>query len=115
LTWKKGDKARARPLPVGTYRLTGYRLVRGEWMASATGGREAFEVSAGKTTKLEIGARVNVRFRARPKGQALSLGMGIRGRKGMGLSLYHKGTRIQIRYRLSSQGEKPQDGPMNYG
>lgn len=116
LTWAKGDKQRRRHLPAGSYQLTGYRLVKGDWFVSATGGRSRVKVRRGKTTRLKVAAGVAVKFRAQRKGRNLFLGMGVQGSGGMGLSIYRGGKRIPIQYRLlSSKKKELASGKMNYG
>ena len=116
LTWASLDTVRARPLPAGDYTLTGYRIVRGTWHLSATGSDAKLKIREGKATALSLDDTLRVKVHARRKGQELSLGMGIRGDKNAGLSVYRDGKRIPIGYQLSFQGEQPPAaGTMNYG
>lgn len=116
LAWSKKGKP-ARHLPAGTYTLTGYRVVDGEWFLSTAGGRSKVKVRKGKTTRLKLGSVVHIKLRAqRKRNGTVSLGMNVENDRGMGLSLYRNGKRIPIPYQfLSKTGDKLTAGKMNYG
>jgi hypothetical protein len=116
LTWAAKDRARGRHLPAGDYTLAGYRIVKGTWHLSATGGQTKLQIKEGKTTKLTLDSSIRIKVHARRKGRGLSLGMGIRGDKKCGLSIYREGKRIPVEYQLLFSGERPPaSGAMNYG
>ena len=68
LRWAKADERRARVVPAGSYRLLGYRLVKGDWMISTTGGRSTVELEPGKQRAVEVSSTVH--FNLRTKRQA---------------------------------------------
>jgi hypothetical protein len=117
LGWAKTDRRRARPLPAGAYRLFGYRVVKGEWMISTTGGRGEVTVRAGKTSELTVSSKIHINLRARrlERGQ-LRVQLGITNGQRMGLSLYKKAKRVPLRYVvLNGEGEELVAGALSYG
>ncbi len=116
LVWSKSVRGR-RALSPGRYSLVGFRLTQGEWMLSSTSdGRNTVVVRGGKTTPLEIDSTIKLKLRARRHRGKTLLMMGITTRSHKGLSIYHKGRRIPIPYRvIDSRGQRTADGLMRYG
>ena len=116
LTWAKADES-GRHLAPGTYTLTGYRLVQGEWFLSTTGGKTKLEVKSERTTRLELDPKIRIKLRAqRRKHGRVFLGMTIQNDRKQGVSLYRMGKRIPIPYRFKTQaGDQVGAGKMNYG
>ena len=114
LVWTKTGK---RALPAGTYTLTGYRLVAGDWLVSTTGGSTQVKIKPGKTTRLALDPTIRVKLRAEPrKNKRVFLGMTIQNDRKQGVSIYHKGKRIPMPYRFTSEsGGDVGSGRMNYG
>ncbi len=112
-----------RSLEAGEYTITGYRLIRRDkrgvtWFVSATAPRGIREVKvvAGKEQTLEIDPTIVVECSARRTKMGLRLSVAISGEIEAGLSIYRKGRRIPIVYRvLGNQGEVVATGKMEYG
>lgn len=123
LSWKEGEADRRRGVPAGTWRWRSTRIERtrdGEaWVCSACLGRGA-ELRLGPVADppLQLAAEGKVAFRGNAKrdGGALQLGFELRDEGGNGVSVYRKGRRIEIRWRLlAKDGKEIAAGPMHYG
>jgi len=115
LRWKKDQIGEERLLPPGTYRLKGYRIVRGDWFVSTTSGSRAVQLEQGETTELEIEPRVHVGLTAKSLHGKTHLQMTILGENRMGLTIYRGGARIPMRYSVEADGEELASGTMRYG
>ena len=113
----------ARSLDAGAYTLTGYRLIRRDkrgvtWFISTTAPRgiRDLKVVAGKNQTMEIDPSIVVDCSARRTKLGLRLMVTISGEIEVGLSIYRKGRRIPIVYRvLGKQGKVIATGKMEYG
>jgi hypothetical protein len=115
LHWTKRDKARKRYIAAGKYRLTGFRVVKGQWFISSTTGKKNLELAAGEETTLAIDSTIFINLKVR-KNRALHLQMGLMGHGHAGLSIYHKGKRIPVRYVVEGPaGKIATSGIMKYG
>jgi hypothetical protein len=122
LAWIAGEKDRRRALPPGTYKLTGYRLVRADregtrWFISTTShGFRDVVVEAGKPTRVAIDPAIRITTRASLAADGLGGQMGIQAEPHVGLSIYRAGKRIPIDYRaLDGDGRVLARGTMTYG
>lgn len=122
LSWEKKTENRRRALPPGNYSLMGYRIVRrdakgDEWFISVTArGTRRVTVHAGYEQQVKVSETVTVQCRANSGGPGVELGMMIMDEHQSGLSIYHKGKRIPIRYTVTdAQGKEVASGTMNYG
>ena len=122
LRWGSDDTERARPLPVGTWMVTGYRQVAvGEdgtewiWSTASPGFRE-IEVKAGETTHLEVRQWIAVNARACEKKGKQRVSLVFQAEEKLGNTLYRHGKRIGIRWQcLDDEGTVLDEGPMRYG
>ncbi len=113
----------ARSLDAGVYTLTGYRLIRRDkrgvtWFISTTAPRgiRDLKVVAGKEETMEIDPSIVVDCSARRTKMGLRVTVTISGEIEAGLSIYRKGSRIPIVYRvLGKQGQVVATGKMEYG
>ncbi len=121
LVWngESGDAAR-RAVPAGTWQVRGYRVIRAganrtEWQTwgSGRGGRR-ITVSAGATTRLDLELRVHLKARAGQRRGRLSVGVGVTGDSGMGLSVVRGGDRVPATYKLVG-GDRAVTGQLAYG
>lgn len=128
LAGPKGDVAlvwtgpnQERGLPPGRYRLRTTRVERlkgkEHWFLSSTGPPgKAFDVEAGKTTRIEVPATVHFKPVVRRHGAKLQLGFSIVAGDGRGLSVYRDDRRVPVRYKvLDEDGRELVAGRMNYG
>jgi len=104
----------ARAVPAGRYRLLGYRLVEGDWMLSATGGKRALELEAGTRLSLQIDPTVRLKLTPRDRAGEQRLDLSLRG-EGLGLTIYHRGRRIELPWSASAEGRELAHGSMRYG
>ena len=118
-----GRETTSRSLTAGKYTITGYRLIRRDkrgatWVVSATDPRgiRDFNVTAEKEKALEIDPSVVVDCSARRTKLGLRILVSITGEIEAGLSIYRKGLRIPIVYRvLGKRGQVVATGKMEYG
>lgn len=122
LSWEKKTENRRRALPPGSYSLMGYRIVRrdakgDEWFVSVTArGTQRVTVHAGHEQQVKVSENVTVQCRAKPGGEGVEVQMMIMDAQHSGLSIYHNGKRIPIRYNITdAQGKEVASGTMNYG
>lgn len=122
LRWSSDDEQRARPLPVGTYALSGYRHIRSaadgaQWIWSTASPRYGeIEVKAGEATHCEVKRSPDLRTRAIQKGGTYRVGLAFVAEKRLGSTLYRNGKRITITWQcLDAEGEVLAQGPMRYG
>ena len=115
LRWAAGETDGKRVLAPGTYRLKGYRVVRGDWFVSASAGDRELELEEGRTTELEIDPSIRFKLRAKRNGHKSMLSMTILGEQRMGLSIYRAGKRIPVAYTVLAGGEEVASGTMRYG
>jgi hypothetical protein len=122
LRWEASDKERARALPAGTYKVSGYRHVatdnqEAEWIWSTTSpGYADIEVKAGETVHFPVCETLEVNARAREQRGKRRVALVFVAEKGLGNTLYRKGKRITIRYEcLDAEGDVVGAGNMNYG
>jgi len=117
LRWKKSDKARERLLPPGRYSLLGYRVIKGKWMISSTSnGRTKVVVQADKPLQLNIDPTIHFSLKARKMRGKQRLQMGITNNKHQGLSIYYKGRRIPLPWKVTGNGGRTlASGMMEYG
>lgn len=103
-------------MPQGTYRLLGYRLVKGDWMISTTGGRAKVELRAGEIKSLEPSSTIKLKLKVRRQAGGVQIKLGVSNGRHMGLSLYKAAKRIPLPYTiLSAAGEELASGTLNYG
>ena len=111
-----------RPLPPGSYTLTGYRIVRRDdqgtpWFISAISahGMRKIEIKPGQTQTININPGVLVRT-SPGRNAGVPVTMAILGQQHAGLSIYKNGKRIPINYSITSPGGKLlETGKMKYG
>ena len=122
LAWKKEDKERDRPLPVGEYEIVGYRVVKKdkagrEWFISATShGDGDVVVKKGRSTTVTISDTIRFRSHARRRKGSLRCALGIQGEHRAGLSIYCDGKRIDIPYKVFDRDKKIlASGNVKYG
>jgi hypothetical protein len=123
LSWKEGDADRRRGVPPGTWRWRSTRIERekdGEsWVHSSsqgTGGEFRFEAGGDPPMTLVAEGKAAFRGTAKRQGAALHLGFDLRDEGGHGISVYRKGKRIEVRWRLlGKDGKELAAGPMTYG
>lgn len=121
LLWNHGEGTQARGIPAGAYRLrtTRVELAQGKkiWFISSTGAaRDVRDYKQGATTSLPFPSQVHFTCRAKRKGKALSLGMGIKDASGQGLSIYRGSKRLTVGYAvLDAKGKELATGTMNFG
>lgn len=113
LVWSGDGESRA--VPAGRYRLFGYRIVDGDWMISATGGKRAVELKAGAELALAIDPRVHVEVAAMAGGAERALNVSVRGNDGLGLSVYRDGRRIELPFVVERGEEALVKGNLAYG
>ncbi|HAA50510.1 MAG TPA: hypothetical protein DCE43_12400 [Planctomycetaceae bacterium] len=118
-----GRETTSRSLAAGKYTITGYRLIRRDkrgatWVLSATATRgiRDFNVVAENEKVLEIDPSVVVDCSVRRTKLGLRILVSITGEIEAGVSIYRKGRRIPIVYRvLDRQGQVVAMGKMEYG
>lgn len=130
LSWgeEEGDDAQAddddrrRAVPAGTYQVVSYRIMRrddrgDEWFISVSGPRlRKLVVKAGGTQQLRLDPSISVRLTTVLKQGSLRIAFGLTGTPRGGLSIYHSGKRIPLRYRVVDPTGKPvAEGPLVYG
>ena len=122
LRWAQDDEDRARPLPPGTYAVTGYRQLKTAedgkpWIwSTASAGYRQIEVKAGETAHVEVRDWIGLNTRALFKKGKHRVGLLFLAEQKLGNTLYRNGKRIAIRWQcLDAQGEVLADGPMRYG
>lgn len=134
LEWPKAERGRGRtaksptaadrrrPVPPGTYTLTGYRIVRRddkgrEWFIAATGKNiRKIDVTAGEEQRVEVKEEIGMNCRARRTDQGVHVQVGIMGEHHAGLTIYSAGKRIPIRYKITdADGHEIAAGPLEYG
>ena len=122
LHWAEKDKDRGRPLPVGTYVVTGYRHVaaakdEARWVWSTTsGGYDKLEVRADDTTHFAVRTELRVRARAIQRKGKHRVGLVFQAEKKLGNTLYRDGKRIPIEWQLlDGSDEVLSKGKMRYG
>ena len=122
LRWGAADEERSRPLPVGTWQVTGYRQIAvgedgTEWIWSTTSpGYREIEVKAGDTVQVEVRDWIGLNTRAVFKKGKHRVGLVFMAEKKLGNTLYRDGKRISIRWQcLDDEGEVLDEGPMRYG
>ncbi|MDA1266073.1 MAG: hypothetical protein O2816_13415 [Planctomycetota bacterium] len=119
LSWEgEAGEDRGRALPVGTYHLTGYRVLATAddgtaWHLSATKPKlREIEVVAGETLELEIDQRVHLSLNQTAK----RVNVAVMGDGHAGLSVYKAGRRIPLGYRLlDADGKSVAKGDLRYG
>ena len=121
LRWS-GEKDRVRTLPVGTYRVTGYRHVKkakdgAEWIWSTTSpGYAWLEVKPDETAHFEVRRALVVKARAFEKKGKHRVSLVFRAEKRLGNTLYRNGRRIGIQWQLlDAEGGVLSKGAMRYG
>lgn len=116
LRWSPGDTEVARAVAVGVYRVFGYRVVKGDWFVSATGGDRKLEVRGDSQQDLTLEGKIALKLRVQRKDQKVRIQLGISSGEGMGLSLYKEGKRVGLRYSvLNASGAALAEGPLDYG
>ena len=117
LRWTGAEgEAPERAVAPGSYRLFGYRVVRGEWMLSTTGGRQELELSAGELRTLSPGQTIHVKPRAQRKGDQLRFNVPVTNGRGMGLTIYQGGERVRLTCSvLDAEGNVLTTAPLRYG
>jgi hypothetical protein len=104
LVFDGGDEPRA--VPAGRYRFFGYRIVDGEWMLSATGGKRALEVAGDTDVELEVDPRVHVDVAFKLRKGEPGLNVGVTGSEGLGLTIYREGRRVALPV-VVADGDRP--------
>lgn len=104
LVWD-GDEG-PRAVPAGRYRLFGYRIVDGDWMVSATGGKRVLELDAGEDVALEVDRRVHVDVAFNSRKGEPGVNATLKGADGLGLTIYREGKRIDLPL-IVTRGDQP--------
>ena len=122
LTWKSGQKDRRRALPDGDYKIKGYRIRKTDdqgtdWHISiASPGFRKVTVRSEQGVKVDIEPTISIKLRVIRKRDELTVVARVLGEGNSGLSIYRRGKRIPLRYRVTSADGKPiTTGPMRYG
>lgn len=116
MSWARADAERKRAVPAATYRLFGYRIVKGDWMISTTGGRGEVELRRGADRALDVSSTVHVNLKARRQRGQVRVQFGITNGQHMGLSIYKEGKRVPLTYTLlDDAGNELASGSMQYG
>ena len=122
LVWSPEDEDRGRPLPPGTYIVTGYRQLRADadgtpWIwSSSSAGYRSIEAKAGETVHLDVRESLSAIPRAFFKRGQHRLGLAFEAEQKLGHSLYRDGKRIRIRWQcLDAEDGVLAEGLMRYG
>ena len=123
LCWKEDEKDRRRGGPPGKWAWRSTRLERkleGEpWTFSACGGQGPevpMDAVSGPPTELTQEGKAAFKGTAKRQGAAIQLGFELRDGGGLGISVYRKERRIDVRWRLlGKDGKEIAAGTMNYG
>ena len=103
-------------MPVGTYRLFGYRLVADDWMISTTGGQGEVALARGTERALELSSTIHLDLSVRRQRGQVQAQLGITNGQNMGLSIYKDGARVPLTYTmLDGGGNELASGTLEYG
>ncbi len=122
LRWSPDDEQRERPLPVGSYQVTGYRHIEAEkdgtewiWSTTSPSFRE-IEVTADETTHCAVRTGLVVKARAFERKGQHRIGVVFQAEKRLGNTLYRRGKRIGLTWQcLNADGDVLAEGAMRYG
>ena len=122
LRFALGDTQRARPLPAGVYKVTGFRQIKKdakgvEWIWSATSpGYREVTVRAGETATVNVTQKLTTRGRTFSMHGKKRAGFSFVGEKHVGNTIYRDGKRIPITWEaMDAEGKVCASGPMAYG
>ena len=116
------DKGARRALRPGTYKLTGYRILRRddtgqEWFVSAIApkGIRRIVIRPGRVQRIAIDPSITFGAKGNAK-DGFMIQAPITGQHHAGISIYRDGKRIPMRYTVTGvDGKELESGKMNYG
>jgi len=122
LTWQPGQKDRRRGLHPGEYKVRGYRIRKKDaqgtgWHISvASAGFRKLVVRAKQDAKIDIQPTIVMNCRVRRGHHKVTVQTTVQGAADSGLTIYRRGNRIPLHYRLTNaDGKAVASGPMRYG
>jgi hypothetical protein len=119
LTWVQGQAGEKRVVAPGQYTLTGYRVVRGPWMLSASGCDRAVALRPDSTLDLRVPPTVRIELAVGPavgggRLNAALLSLTLRDLHGEPLSVYKDGKRLAIPFQVETKSGAVQHGVLAY-
>lgn len=125
LSWneiKNNKKNTVRAVAAGVYKVATYRVHKrdkksDEWFLSVTKPHlHKIKVQPGHSHKIQLKSEIHLKLSARRTDNALRVNVLLMDEHGGGLSIYRKGKRIPLHYRIEdSQGKELARGALKYG